>query len=334
MIYDKNLFKLVTLDNGITKSVYNGPVPIIPEPVVTPSRASTDNVEVNFRGTGLLLSPDHYNFPKMTYATLAAAFAGAPTQIYSAVNSYGTRMTDVSGQYISVQKFISLFYPGISATGNDFSVFCAKPNSVITMTSGGFTYKILGSQIMSGQRRYITDSSVDVVEAGFVLTEGRIRFAIGQLNWAEENYEMFATLADGGTTIEFESYSSASPKFANFNAYIGNVGSIGTICAPSAVTVYDFYSGDHLRFAIDDQNDLLNRGRLYYNVNESSTAPTTPDPIYTYYIFNEKAAKYTAGGVNYPDSIVLTESDYYFIVVAYGPGSQNSTPLHFRFHRI
>jgi|GEM_PF-4772477 len=337
MSYDKNLLKEITLESGITMSVYAGPEPIIPEPIVTPARAATDEVQVNFRGTGLL-DPEsaiaRYKFPYKTYADLATAFAGAPTKTYSAVNLFSTKMNDVSGQYISVQKFISLFYP-VSATGTDFATFCSDSNAVITMTSGGFTYKILGSQIMSGQRSYYPASgSSQVVEAGFVLEDnGKIRFVIGQLNAVEQNYDMFLTLADGGTVIEFEAYSSA-PKFENFSAYLGAPGSIGTALSPNPTgPAYSFTSGSYLRFAIDGQNDLLNRARLYFNFNTSDTAPANPSPTTTNDICNLHAAKYTPGGKDYPDGIVLTANFYYFIIMGYGAGSQNSSLFAFRFQK-
>lgn len=336
------MLKTISVSEHVSQVIFDGPEPVMREDMTraVDARAATDLIEVSFLGQGLATGSGKYSPPSMTYADLTSEFTGTNVT-YSARSTFDRFIDEfIVGKFMSLQDFLSEFYPNAPMT---MAEFLAMNDSIITLSSGGYTISILGSQINDGARSaFASEGAISgtQVDCGFVLdsTSGAIRFAIGQLYAAEQTSQMFVTLSDGGTTVKFhKAGEDAIQKWGTLTAHVGEIGSKG-LKYPSGSGPITITTATNIRFNLDvpitrsntqvdiEGNDYQNGARIYYTVNGNTPAPNVPGSVsQTGTIVNKQAPQYTIGGYGYPGAIKFdTPGQKIVRAVAYGQGLKNS----------
>ena len=350
------------LNNGVIHVTYGGPEPEFIR-LATPS--NTDKVELGFLDVPVLVdsAKNKYDLPYTDYQTLLNEFINNPaypTLTYSARNTFNTYKENwATGKFMTMQQFIDFVYgqwAGTSAPmsfadflagkvdGEDEPVQEMKDNAVITFASGGYTIKVLGSQInenASQTWRASYDANRQNPQprfCGFIYdsVKGDIRFAIGQLEntgdlkATEQTSQMFTSMVTGGFSLDF-SRSATPAKWGEIRAFIGDEGTmpLPTPATGSSGTAIPIVAGSFVRVNID-QLDYLSDARIYYTFDGREPSPFI-DPI-----LNETAAKYlepgTPAGADYTDGLQFTATGAHVLTVkAYGQGATDSDSYVFKF---
>lgn len=319
---------------------------------VTPSAWGSELLTLNFLGQSVQQTPStSWNLPTISYSRLVTLITALslPDTTFSLANAFGSAARTQAGKFVPIQQVITWAFDEWSASVANIpnittfaALIAQRPDTaLITISSGGYTIDILGSQIRDGSRFNFVNPPTPNPPVNFGLMYYQdtsttpatdvLRFVIGQLAANDVNSPMWVVCADGGATISFTQAASL-PTWNTFRAFIGT-----TPYPPNPLDNAYSVSSGNLRFAID-QSDLLNGARFYYTVKTDGTAPDNPsytNPTGTTpptQIYNFPSPQFTQGGADYPVTIPLVSgNDYFFKVLAYGPGANDSELLTFRF---
>lgn len=354
-----DLTKIIEVTPELSLLDYAGSVPDDEEIILSSTKSGSDPFNVLVWGRGVpnplypgdgQPNPDNetkFIGPSITYDTLYGLFNTGVAQItYSGINRYNTPKY-VSGWFLPIENVINSVYntfsypPGQQGgpVGSAFALTdltTSVVNSVVTLTSEDFTVKILGSQI--GYDRYYYVNPTDLQGSGTTRFAGflmngtssnySIRFVMGQVAPNEQQWFTFASLNEGGFTLDINSAASL-PQWGIITAYykdpLGEI--IPVLPMPSSDTI-NINSGDPIKFNIYGW-DYLNQPRLYITYGLVSGVRPNPPDITKDPFYNLQSPVFVGGEWDYPNGLVITNSTsstqtYVIRVMAYAPGALNS----------
>ena len=347
-----DLFKTVQVSPDVSEYIYAGPVPSDVEVMYNEARATTDLFNVLVWGRGKEQGEQSlYSVPHVDYATVSSWFADGSgfwtNKTYTGINRYNTPAT-FYGRFIPLEWVINTVY-GIQLVGqqglprttpfalNDLST----SNTIVTLSSGGFTIRITGEQLLYTRNEFSNPSSPTQVFPGFLQptdtlggtpTTGAVRFVMGQVAANEQNQPTFVSLSEGGFTLDI-SNAALLPKWGPITAYAQNAS--GDIDSYAPGTIIPLISSNPMANKVKFNiplYDYLNQTKLYFAAVSTSGADRALS-IYIDDFVNKQAPMYrggfydpagTAGTWSNLEGVSLSSGNYNLKVMAYGYGAVNS----------